>query len=748
MCNEDVATQSCKECAKSFCSDCLGHTKGEAKTHTVSAIPQLYDADDDDDDDEGEEDVRAKGVVSAAGGWGGAGAGATRAPRPSVQTTMNVGEAQGCAGGCGFFGSAKLGGFCSQCYAAKSGGSAGGSLSSGSSANTIQKGDKVDACFRNLKSRKYSGVVGGINADGTYEIHFDDGDREKFVKPELVFSKATGQSAAAMAASPASAGAGVGVTMAGSGLGGRRKRRIQLPLGQLGFVCCGGDHLADFMVKCATCGQWNHGACTKLLSEPVHAWACENCTEADTELPGAEGRKAIAAAALGEMVWSSDDDDDGEAIIVSSDSSSDDDDDGGSSSSSSSSTSGSDAESERNRESESESDTGLVDLTSEVMHLRNDDDDDDVAFIDDGNAGDDGGVVSDEEDGMATLERDARAAYNSHRGTDDGTPAMYEERIARWQEWMECRMAVIAAAEEDEVDEGVEALAALQKQQLEEDSRIFEDWGTVPDDAVFEGGFRVPGILWQRLHAFQQTGCQFMYELHRQRCGGILGDEMGLGKTVQMVSFFASLHFGGRRELDHQRGHAFAKPYAAHVEAELNGAILIVCPATVVHQWVAEFHKWWPPFRVAVLHASGSYQGSSCIAREIAEAGIGNVLVTTYSALRLKQDRLVKHKWAYVVLDEGHKIRNPDAEVTLAAKQLQTPHRIVLTGSPIQNNLRELWSLFDFIFPGKLGTLPVFMAEFSVPMTQGSYIDASNTQVQVAYVNQFIWFHRESAREH
>jgi DNA excision repair protein ERCC-6 len=136
---------------------------------------------------------------------------------------------------------------------------------------------------------------------------------------------------------------------------------------------------------------------------------------------------------------------------------------------------------------------------------------------------------------------------------------------------------------------------------------------------------------------------------------------------------------------------------------------------------------------VAVLHSSGTHYGTGSIANDIAKAGTGNVLITTYATLRLKQDQLLGHKWHYVVLDEGHKIRNPDAEVTLAAKQLQTQHRLVLTGSPIQNNLRELWSLFDFIFPGKLGTLPVFMTEFSVPMTQGSYVDASEVQVQVAY---------------
>jgi len=80
---------------------------------------------------------------------------------------------------------------------------------------------------------------------------------------------------------------------------------------------------------------------------------------------------------------------------------------------------------------------------------------------------------------------------------------------------------------------------------------------------------------------------------------------------------------------------------------------------------------------------------------------------------------------------KGHKIRNPDADITLAAKQLQTVHRLVLSGSPIQNRLQEMWSLFDFIFPGKLGTLPVFTAQFAIPITVGGYVNASQLQVRV-----------------
>uniref|UniRef100_A0A5F9DH91 DNA excision repair protein ERCC-6 n=1 Tax=Oryctolagus cuniculus TaxID=9986 RepID=A0A5F9DH91_RABIT len=134
------------------------------------------------------------------------------------------------------------------------------------------------------------------------------------------------------------------------------------------------------------------------------------------------------------------------------------------------------------------------------------------------------------------------------------------------------------------------------------------------------------------------------------------------------------------------------------------GPALIVCPTTVMHQWVKEFHTWWPPFRVAILHETGSYtHKKEKLIREIAHCH--GILITSYSYIRLMQDDISR-------------IRNPNAAVTLACKQ---------------NNLRELWSLFDFIFPGKLGTLPVFMEQFSVPITMGGYSNASPVQVKTAY---------------
>lgn len=247
-------------------------------------------------------------------------------------------------------------------------------------------------------------------------------------------------------------------------------------------------------------------------------------------------------------------------------------------------------------------------------------------------------------------------------------------------------------------------------------------------------GFYLPGSIWGRLYQYQQHCVTWLFELHMQGVGGIIGDEMGLGKTIQMIAFFVGLYFGDASSLDSANGHASAMPTRRHVDKTSNGSVLIICPATVVHQWVAEFHKWFPPFRVAVLHGSSGYQGSSeALVNTMARGGPGHVLVTTYATLRAKKALLLRHDWHYVVLDEGHKIRNPDAAVTLAAKMIRSPHRIILSGSPIQNNLRELWCLFDFVFPGRLGTLPSFQAEFEVPIAHGSYANANSLQVQAAY---------------
>ncbi|XP_021344672.1 DNA excision repair protein ERCC-6-like, partial [Mizuhopecten yessoensis] len=238
------------------------------------------------------------------------------------------------------------------------------------------------------------------------------------------------------------------------------------------------------------------------------------------------------------------------------------------------------------------------------------------------------------------------------------------------------------------------------------------------EDEELEGGLRVPGRIWSKLFKYQQTGVSWLWELHGQQAGGIVGDEMGLGKTIEMIAFLAALRHSRLKD--------------KNFSYQGLGPTIIVCPTTVMYQWVKEFHTWWPLFRVAILHSSGSY---TCSEAELVRSIVKDrgVLITSFNTFVIHQALLIKYNWHYVVLDEGHKIRNPDAQVTVAVKQFRTYHRIILSGSPIQNNLKELWSLFDFVFPGKLGTLPDFMAHFSVPIVQGGYSNASEVQVMTAY---------------
>ena len=84
-------------------------------------------------------------------------------------------------------------------------------------------------------------------------------------------------------------------------------------------------------------------------------------------------------------------------------------------------------------------------------------------------------------------------------------------------------------------------------------------------------------------------------------------------------------------------------------------------------------------------------------------------MVTSYDSLKVNQSKFIGATWECIFLDEGHKIKNPDAEITLVCKRLKSPFRIILSGSPIQNKLGELWSLFDFVFPGRLGVRPSFL---------------------------------------
>ena len=107
--------------------------------------------------------------------------------------------------------------------------------------------------------------------------------------------------------------------------------------------------------------------------------------------------------------------------------------------------------------------------------------------------------------------------------------------------------------------------------------------------------------------------------------------------------------------------------------------------------------------------------------------------VASYDAVHRLSDALLAQPWSYAVLDEGQRIRNPDARVTRLCKRLRTPRRLLLSGTPVQNSLRELWSLFDFSVPGRLGTARAFDQELAQPIRAGGFSGARPSAVQLAY---------------
>lgn len=303
---------------------------------------------------------------------------------------------------------------------------------------------------------------------------------------------------------------------------------------------------------------------------------------------------------------------------------------------------------------------------------------------------------------------------------DDGNERIYKKRL---EDWVERRSrARRARRQETGAADGYES-----------DADVAEWHKPAPDkpDHIVdtEGSLKLPGDIYSTLFGYQRTGVQWLVELYKQEVGGIIGDEMGLGKTVQLIALIAALHYS----------------------KQLKRPVLVVAPATLLRQWVAEFHRWWPPLRVSILHSSGSgmmvpereddydldhlkkgsRSGSGRHVKKIVNNVVknGHVLVTTYAGLQTYADVLHPVEWEYAVLDEGHKIRNPNAEITVTCKELYTRNRLILSGTPVQNNLTELWSLFDFISPMRLGNLMEFREQFEIPIKQGGYANASNFQV-------------------
>jgi len=197
------------------------------------------------------------------------------------------------------------------------------------------------------------------------------------------------------------------------------------------------------------------------------------------------------------------------------------------------------------------------------------------------------------------------------------------------------------------------------------------------------------GHLEEVLRPYQRQGVAWLRFLRDNQFGGILADEMGLGKTLQTLSFIHACHAGGK----------------------LSGPVLIVCPTSLVFNWAAEAKKFTPSLRVVALHGSMRHDRFEEIPRS-------DLVITSYALIRRDAERYRELKFDTLVLDEAQHIKNRQTQNAVAVKAVRAGHRIVLTGTPMENSVLDLWSIIDFLMPGYLGSAAEFRERYEQPITR------------------------------
>lgn len=192
--------------------------------------------------------------------------------------------------------------------------------------------------------------------------------------------------------------------------------------------------------------------------------------------------------------------------------------------------------------------------------------------------------------------------------------------------------------------------------------------------------FIVPKELNGNLRNYQIEGYKWLKGLSYLNLGGILSDEMGLGKTFQIITFLLS---------------------------EKSKKSLIIVPTSLIYNWISEFNKFAPTLKVGVIY--GDAQDRLKVIKNI---DMYNMLITTYGSLKNDINEYKKNNFEYLILDEGQNINNHKTQIAKLVREINSNIRFVLTGTPIENNLIELWSIFDFIMPGYLYSKEEFVKKF------------------------------------
>ena len=197
-----------------------------------------------------------------------------------------------------------------------------------------------------------------------------------------------------------------------------------------------------------------------------------------------------------------------------------------------------------------------------------------------------------------------------------------------------------------------------------------------------------PAHLANVLRTYQSRGLDFLIYLASFRFGGILADDMGIGKTIQTLAYLA---------LRKQRDGAMPS--------------LVIAPTSVTHTWESESQRFTPELRVLRLHSgaerAAKYQGIDG----------ADIVVTSYALARADAERLAEYHFRALILDEAQHAKNPGSQIARVIRTLHAEHRLALTGTPVENSLRDLWSIFSFVEPGLLGTQASFRRSFELPVS-------------------------------
>ena len=204
---------------------------------------------------------------------------------------------------------------------------------------------------------------------------------------------------------------------------------------------------------------------------------------------------------------------------------------------------------------------------------------------------------------------------------------------------------------------------------------------------VEDADFTVPVNLQKTLRRYQKTGYRWLKTLSKYQMGGILADDMGLGKTLQVISVLLS-----------EKGQS-------------NKSSLIVAPSSLIYNWESEIHKFAPGLTTMIIH------GDPATRRQlIQDSSNVDIVITSYDLIRRDVESYQSQSFRYCILDEAHYIKNHTTLSAKAVKKVNSEIRFALTGSPIDNSLSDLWSIFDFILPGYFGTYAQFRKKYEVPI--------------------------------